>query len=191
MKQQIFVTVLLLITAMIVGCESEPNPDQSLSPAAFDLVCQGTGLTQAAPYTPDDGRNQAIVMSDSTIGAQYDQYNTRYNREMPEEWFPQVVDGTFNYSAVELVLCISRTAAEPVDVACDFEDGYSINVHNATYELVLRTASTAEIVAQESVTNDGRCPTMFSLFTEGEKNVDQFADVDDSQIEALIEPYVQ
>jgi hypothetical protein len=154
------------------------------------LTCKGIGLTKALPYQPGDGLNQTIVMSDSTIGDQYDEYTQRFNRDIPEEWFPQIVDGTFVYDQVELVACIHRTAVEPANIPCDFEDGYSIKVHNATYEMTLRDPLTAEIINKQTVTNEGTCPNMFSLFTEGQKEQDQFADIADAQIQAFIESYV-
>ncbi len=191
MKKFILLLILILSLSAAVACESEPNPDQELTSFAFDLVCKGTGLTKAIPYEPaDEGINQVIVMSDSTIGAQYDEYSQRFNRDMPEEWFPQIVDGTFDYSDVEMVLCAHRTAVEPVDIECEFEDDHSINVHNSTYELTLRSSQTAEIIAQETVTSEGSCPTMFSFFDEGETEKDEFADLQDAQIQAFIEPYV-
>ncbi len=184
------VLLIMLLTAVITACESAPNPDQDVTGYSFDLTCKGIGLTKANSYQPGDGINQAIVMSDSTIGDQYDEYTQRFNRDMPEEWFPQIVDGTFVYDKVELVACIHRTAVEPVNIPCDFEDGYSIQVHNATYEMTLRDPQTAAVIDQQTVTNQGSCPTMFSLFTEGQKEQDQFADVEDAQIQAFIESYV-
>ena len=188
MKRQL--VVILLLTA-VMACKSEPDPNQDLASFSFDLTCRGTGLTKASAYQPEDDRmSQIVIMNDSTIGAQYDEYTERFNRTMPEEWFPQIVAGTFVYDAVELVLCVHRTAVERLDIPCDFEDGYSINVHNATYEMTLRSAQTAAIIAQETVTSEGHCPALFSIFTEGEKEQDQFADIEDVQIQAFIEPYV-
>jgi hypothetical protein len=192
MKRVLFLLVLLGVVTAVAACESAPNPDQNLTSYSFDLTCNGIGLTKAMAYEPEDGAiNQIIVMSDSTIGAQYDEYTQHYTSDMPEEWFPQIVDGTFVYDAVELVLCVHRTAVEPLDIPCEFEDGYSIKVHNATYEMTLRSPQTAEIIAQETITNEGSCPTMFSMFTEGQKEEDRFADVADAQIQAFIEPYVK
>ena len=190
--KRIILGLILLLTAVSAACASTPNPDQDITGFSFDLTCKGIALTKALPYTPEDsGINQTIVMSDSTIGAQYDEYTPRYTGDMPAEWFPPIVDGTFVYDQVELVLCIHRTAVEPVDMACDFEDGYSINVHNATYEMTLRNPQTAAIIDQQTVTNEGTCPTLFSLFSEGQKEEDQFADIKDAQIQAFIEPYIK
>ncbi len=192
MKQLYFLFLLFALLTIISACESEPDPNQEISSWSFDLTCKGIGLNQALAYTADDGGiNQAIVMSDSTIGAQYDEYTQRHNREMPETWFPQIVDGTFVYDEVELVLCIHRTDVELVDIPCEFEDGYSIKVHNATYELTLRDPLTAEIIDQKSLTNEGDCPNMFSIFTEGQKEEDQFADVEDAQIQKFIQSYIE
>lgn len=184
------VLLLMLLTAVIVGCESAPDPDQDVAGYSFDLTCKGTGLTKANPYQPGDGINQIIVMSDSTIGDQYDEYTQQFNDGMPEAWFPQIVDGTFVYDQVELVACIHRTAVAPIDIPCEFEDGYSIKLHNATYEMTLRDPQTAAVIDQETVTNEASCPNMFSLFTEGQKEQDQFPVVEDAQIQAFIEPYV-
>lgn len=184
------ILLIVLLTAVIVSCESAPDPDQDVYGYSFDLTCKGIGLTKANAYQPGDGINQTIVMSDSTIGAQYDEYTQQFTSNMPEDWFPQIVDGTFVYDQVELVACIHRTAVEPVNIPCDFEDGYSIQVHNATYELTLRDPQTADVIDQQMITNEGSCPAMFSIFTEGQKKQDQFANVEDSQIQAFIEPYV-
>ena len=184
------VLLIVLLTAVIAACESAPDPDQDVAGYSFDLTCKGIGLTKANAYQPGDGINQAIVMSDSTIGDQYDEYTQQFNDGMPEEWFPQIVDGTFVYDQVELVACIHRTAVEPTDIPCDFEDGYSIKVHNATYEMTLRDPQTAAVIDQQTVTNQGSCPTMFSFFTEGQKEEDQFPVVEDAQIQAFIESYV-
>ncbi|MCA9998605.1 MAG: hypothetical protein KDE56_22735 [Anaerolineales bacterium] len=189
-KSLLFVVVLTAVVA-ITACESEPDVDQNIIHTSFDLTCNNIGLTKAQSYQPNDGSiNRIIIMSDSTIGEQYDEYFQQHPSNMPEAWFPQIVDGTFVYTDVELALCIHRTATEPVDIPCDFEDGYTIKVHNATYEMTLRDPNTAEIIAQQTVTNEGNCPTMFSIFTEGQKEQDQFAAVGDAQIQAFIEPYV-
>ncbi len=184
------VVLIIVVTAVIVGCESAPDPDQDVAGYSFDLTCKDIGLTKANAYQPGDGINQIIVMSDSTIGDQYDEYTQQFTGDMPEAWFPQIVDGTFVYDQVELVACIHRTAVEPLDVPCEFEDGYSLNLHKATYEMTIRDPQTAAILDTQTVTNEATCPTMFSLFTEGEKNPDQFPVVEDAQIQAFIEPYV-
>jgi hypothetical protein len=184
------VLLMMLLTAVITACESAPDPDQDVYGYSFDLTCKDTGLNKANPYQPGDGINQIIVMSDSTIGDQYDEYTQQFSGDMPEEWFPQIVDGTFVYDQVELVACIHRTAVEPLDIPCEFEDGYSIKLHNATYEMTLRDPQTAAILDRQTITNAANCPNMFSLFTAGEKNPDQFPVVEEAQIQAFIENYV-
>src|SRR5574339_1150987 len=112
--------LMMLLTAVIAACASAPDPDQDVVGSSFDLTCKGTGLSKANPYQPGDGINQIIVMSDSTIGDQYDEYTQQFTGDMPAEWFPQIVDGTYVYDQVELVACIHRTAVEPLDIPCDF-----------------------------------------------------------------------
>ena len=122
------ILLMMLLTAVITACESAPDPDQDVYGYSFDLTCKDTGLNKANPYQPGDGINQIIVMSDSTIGDQYDEYTQQFTGDMPEEWFPQI--------------------------------------------------------------NEASCPNMFSLFTEGEKNPDQFPVVEEAQIQTFIEKYV-
>ena len=135
-KTAVFPFLLLLICSLLlIGCgESEPDPDLEITSGSFDDVCNGLGLNKAVAYAGDDADiSQIAVVSDSTIGAQYDNYSTRFTDGMPEAWFPQIVDGLFDYSNVELVACIHRTEVMEAS-ACPFEDGYTLNVYNSTYE---------------------------------------------------------
>ena len=174
----------------LAGCGGgEPDPNATITNIDFDGVCKGEPLARAAAYDAAGAApHTVIVMTDSTIGAEYDEYFSRFISDIPADWVAQIVEGTFDYSTVQLVTCVHRSAVELIE-SCEFEDDYVLNTHASTYELTLRAAQSGEVVAQETVTNGGECPT-FHMFTEGETNEDYFTDIDDEQILAFIEPYV-
>jgi hypothetical protein len=181
--------VCFLFSVGLIACTGGEDPDRPIGTADFDTVCKGEGLTKGASYNAEaSGVHRISVMTDSTIGAQYEEYFPQYLSQLPEEWFPQIVDGTFSYADVELTGCIHRVDVTPVE-ACEFEDEYTLNVHQATYELTVRTTQTGEILASETIEVEASCPTMH-MFTDGEFEEDYFPVVDEETIQAFIQPYV-
>ena len=189
MKKSIYLLVIILILIVILAACGGEDPDRPIGTYDFDTVCKGEGLPKGMAYdSAQTGIQRITVMSDSTIGAQYDDYSPHYMSNAPEEWFPQVVDGTYSYADVPLTGCIHRTSTTQVD-ACEFEDDYTLIVYEATYEVSVRATQTGEVIAQETMTAPAECPTMH-MFTDGEYEEDYFAVIDDQTIQNFIEPYV-
>ena len=190
--KNIFWTIWLLIfaTAIVSACEGgAEDPNSPVTSLDFDRVCKGEALAKAPAFDPEAaGIHRVIVMSDSTIGDQYEEYFTQFVSDMPEEWAAPLVEGTFDYGQVELVACIHRTAAEAAE-SCEFEDGYFLNVHNTSYEMVLIAAQSGVEVDRTTFDIAGECP-MLHMFDEGETQEPYYPVVDGEEILAFIEPHV-
>ncbi|MBK8434778.1 MAG: hypothetical protein IPL28_27305 [Chloroflexi bacterium] len=186
MRKMIWILAVLLLSVVACGGEEE-DPNRPLTTEDFATVCAGQAQPRAAAYTPETAPNQIMLLSDSTIGDQYDYYNIRFTSELPEEWFPQIVDGTFDFNPAELVTCIHRTATELADT-CEYEDNYILEVFNSTYEVTVYAAQTGENLVRETVEASGECPSMF-MFDEGITEDVYYADISEKQIGAIIERF--
>lgn len=181
--------LLAILAAVLVACGGEEDPNRPLNNLDFELLCKGQVQPRAAAYTPETPPNPIMILTDSTIGAQYDDYSVRYTSDLPSKWFPQIVDGTFDYSPVELVACIHRANTEKVDT-CEFEDDYLLDVFDSTYEVSVFVAQTGEKLANETVVAQGSCPSIH-MFDEGDTEDVYYADISEAQIEAVIEPFMR
>ena len=189
MQKIFFVILVLFTTAVFTACESDPNdPNRPLTYVDFANLCAGQSLPRAAAYTPDTAPNQMMILTDNTIGAQYDEYTIRFTSNLPEEWFAQIVDGTFDYSPVELVTCIHRTSTTLAD-SCEFEDNYLLNVYDATYDVSIYAAQSGEKLTAETVSVTAECPSLH-MFDEDEQEDDYYADLSEENLRTIIEPFM-
>lgn len=156
------------------------------SESDFASVCRETGVSAASPYTNGDGGPSRLVVlegEDPEYG-----YSTV---SLPDEWETSYGE----LEITQLVLCVDRVAATPVELCEGYKDEesgleWSIQTHDTDYEVTLRQAVTAEVVATESFTApaDG-CP-MFSIYSEGDPTPVLDHETPDAEIEVFVRPFV-
>ncbi|MEM7143118.1 MAG: hypothetical protein AAF548_19000 [Actinomycetota bacterium] len=149
----------------------------------FDIVCNGAGVSAAAGYTAGDGVPAMVVMQGEAPS-----FNPA-STLVPDEW-----QTPFDaLETTELVVCVDRTASSAVEVCTGYEDeglSWEVETFNATYDVTVRDAVTAEVLQATTLEAqaDG-CP-MFSFYTEGDPSpVADYADPTDS-LEAFLAPVV-
>lgn len=149
----------------------------------FDIVCNGAGVAAASGYTAGDGVPAMVVLRGEAPS--FDPASTL----VPDEW-----QTPFDaLETTELVVCVDRTSSSSVEVCTGYEDEgltWEVETYNASYDVTVRDAVTAEVLESTSLeaAADG-CP-MFSLYTEGDPSpVPDYADPNDA-LEAFLAPLV-
>lgn len=150
------------------GAEAASGSEQPASLfSSLDLepVCRGIGIEAAAAYAAGDGPN--LVTALQGVDPSYDSSVSI----LVDGWEPEF--GA--YETTELVACLNRTSATPVELCEGYEDedsglAWGVQTHSAEYEVTLREAKTGTVVDSTTMSAEaGSCP-MFSTYFEGEPN---------------------
>ena len=195
-------TMVAVLAAVAVGCGDDDSTATGGSPADdggggddapttelfsesdFAPVCRGTGVAAASEFAAGAGLHPVAVLA----GADPDYGFSA--AQLPDGWkaqFPEL--GT-----VELVACMNRTSATPVELCEGYEDdgvSWSVQTHDSTYEVTLRSATTAEII--DEITLDAPadgCP-IFSSFSEGSPDPVLDYETPSAELEVFLKPHVQ
>ncbi len=151
----------------------------------FDQVCRGTGLASATGYTAESGVHPVVVLQGEDPDYSYSSVT------LPDGWEPE----SGAYESTQLVACLDRVSATPVELCEGYEDSdsgttWSVQTFDATYELTVRDAQSAEVIAEETFEgpSDG-CP-MFSIYHDGDPNPAPEYDVPSAEIEVFLKDYV-
>ncbi|MDH4171328.1 MAG: hypothetical protein OEW42_17235 [Acidimicrobiia bacterium] len=127
----------------------------------FAPVCRGTGIAVATDFTPGPGVHKVAV-----LGGEDPEYGL-VSVTLPDGWEPEFDDLT----EVQLVACADRTAVVEKELCEGYEDEgleWSIQTYDVTWEIMLREATTTDVVAETTLeaVADG-CP-MVSFYSEGD-----------------------
>lgn len=160
------------------GSTETPPPASQHFDADFAQVCRGTGTEWATPYDPArtgphkvvvlQGPNESDLLSISTGNP---------------EWDVLFDPATDAYAEVELVACAIRVS-EKLEQTCTgyendgVETGNTLDYYSATYEVTLRSATTAEVLGETTVEAVADTCPMLVFFDEGETTKTQYASVD-------------
>lgn len=164
-----------------------------LSVFSYESVCRQGPIGEAATYTSGvDGPNPIVLFARDGTDSNTYSFSGNISFKLPEPW---VVNYDGDATRVQLVGCITRTAATPVDT-CESKDEddankvYTLNTHDATYEVKLYEAKTGKEVATTSIDAAyGDCP-MMSLFSDDETQKDGFAALNGADLQAFLTEYV-
>lgn len=155
------------------------------SDTEFTQVCRGTGLATASAYTTEGDLHPLVVLEGEDPEYGYSSVT------LPDGWETAYE----SYESTQLVACLNRVATTPVELCEGYEDeesgiSWSVQTFDSTYDLTLRDAQSAEIVAEETFEgpSDG-CP-MFSIFSEGDPSPAPEYDVPSAEIEVFLKDYV-
>lgn len=184
---------LLLLAGCGSGEASAPPTPLPLSVFGYEAVCRQGTIGEAAAYAPGAGSVSPIVLFERS-GTDENSYSFSGNIsfKLPEPW---MVNYDGDPTKVQLVGCITRTAATFVE-KCEFQDDdnasktYTLNTHDATYEVKLFEAQSGKEVATGSIAAAyGDCPTM-SMFSDDETEKDGFATLNGADLQAFLTEHV-
>ncbi len=152
--------------------------DSDLAPA-----CRGNGIAAASPYAPGDGTNLAVVLEGEDPDYGFSSV------QLPDGWTADFE----SYGQTELVICLNRVSATPTQVCDGYEDdgiAWSVQLHDSSYEVSIREATTGAVLATQSfeAPADG-CP-VFSSYSEGDPNPKPDYETPDAEIEVMAAEYV-
>lgn len=150
----------------------------------FEPVCRGIAVPGATPYDPGaPGMHPLLVFS----GAAPD--FTQDVTTLPDGWGAQHPD----LEDTEIVACVDRVAATLADTCTGYdvelEGDYSVETHDAVYDVVLYAATSAAEIARLTLDVPAAgCPSVV-LFTEGE-HVRAWYEPFGDRLEAFLAPHV-
>lgn len=201
--RRIALAMLVFITLALGACgggdsddsssgDSESSADSStettvsdiLFSSDFEQVCRGIAQEGGSTVGTSGGTSPLLVFTG--VDPEYSQAFG----VVPDEWEPEFGDE----ATIEMVLCLDRTAETESELCEGYEDDgieWAVQTFDATYEVTLRAATTAEVIASTSIdaAADG-CP-MFSSYSQGDPSpVPNYARPDDA-IQAFAVEHVQ
>lgn len=136
----------VVVPLALVGCKSkkEKRPaDEGFEETDLAWVCAGIPESRAKPYSKDSPNAHGIV--------QFTRASEQAAGES-EKVYPQLL-GDFlpgKPEDVELVTCIVRTGQTKTET-CEYENDHHLEVHEATFEITIREATTAAVVQTRTV----------------------------------------
>lgn len=164
--------------------------DTPLFPDDFKAVCEGATVSSATAY------NQAATSHKALYFSTYEDSLLDQSSNLPPDWTVLFSASGNALQAIDLVACSVRTAEKLAQTCTGYEDdgkdtGNEVRWHTATYEVSVREATTGTALTQKTIeATDKSCPSLV-MFDEGEQTVDQYDDVPDEKIVALLKPFVQ
>ncbi len=155
------------------------------SETEFTQVCRGTGLATASAYTPEGDLHPLVVLEGEDPEYGYSSVT------LPDGWETSYE----SYESTQLVACLDRVSTTPVELCEGYEDdesgiSWSVQTFDSTYELTLRDAQSAEVVAEETFEGPSEGCPMFSIFSEGDPDPAPEYDVPSADIEVFLKDYV-
>jgi hypothetical protein len=160
-----------------------------LFPDSFKGVCSGAGVSAATAYDPAGKGHKALYF------ATYEDDFLDQSSSLPADWTVQWSADSNALSAVDLVACARRTAAQEVKVCDGYKNGdkptqNKVRWHTATYELSVREATTGKVLATTTMqATDSDCP-MFQSFDSDSESVDGYADLPDAAVADFLRPHM-
>jgi hypothetical protein len=177
-------------TATPAGGGAEAKPvDKVLFTQDFEGVCAGAPQQGAADYDKSvAGIHPVVGFSSSTIDSDAKKLS---EITIPEGFTRRWAEGKNNLKEVELVVCAKRVKDDVVKTCTGYQKdgkdtGQVVTLHNATYQVDLYAAKTAEKVASKVIdvkTTD--CPTLIM----GDRK-DDYPSAQDAVVE-FMQPHVK
>jgi hypothetical protein len=148
----------------------------------FRPVCNGSTVSDAAPYQAGEPGPHPVM---AFAGAAPD-YGEQFI-SLPDDWGTEIGEEELT----ELVVCMDRTSQTSAQVCEGYEDEgitWSVELFDASYDIVVRAATTGEEIASTSlVAAADQCP-IFSSYREGDPNPKpDYAVPEDAMVEFLSE----
>jgi hypothetical protein len=167
--------------------ETSPGTDSAdIEPGDLAPVCRDTALASAPAYAPTPGLHPVYVLAtDEATRAES-------GSELPLGWGADELAP----SDAQLVACVTQTATTPTLLCPGYVDDdtgteWSVQVHDASFEVSVRVAATAEVLTSTTFDITGNTCPMFSSYTEGDPNpVPEYPLVTSDHLEPIVKPHV-
>ena len=174
------------VTDASATADAEVSADEMFD-TDYEQVCRDTGQPRAAEYVAGPGVHPILVLT-SDDGTDF----MGASPTLPEGWAATFPD----LEQAQLVGCIVRTAATPVELCEGYEDDdtgaqWSVQTHDVTYEYTVRNARTAEVLGRSTFeVPAGQCP-MFSMHSSDDPDPDPYyPNISDGEAELFVRPFV-
>ena len=161
-------------------------------PDDFKPVCQGATVSAATAYDENAPTHKAVYFASSD-----DDDLTDRSSNLPADWTVAFSTEGDALAAIDLVLCVTRTAEELVQECTGYEDegvdtGNVVNWHTATYDVSVRAATTGQVLAEETMeATDEECPSFVFFDEEKDDTQDMYAEVPEDDLIGFLKPFVQ
>lgn len=139
-------------------------------------VCRGTGVDWATPYDAAAAGAHKVVLLEGTNESDLADKSIWLN----EEWQVLFDAASDAYAETSLVVCSIETGAEMTETCTGYTDSDdpsfegTVDVYVATYDVTVRAATTAEVIAETSLpAPESECP-MFATFEEGDPSSEEY-----------------
>ncbi|MCP5025837.1 MAG: hypothetical protein GY929_06090 [Actinomycetia bacterium] len=169
------------------GSSDEDAGSTSLfSETDFAPVCRETGISNATDYSEAaTGLSKMVILEGTDPDYGFSVVT------LPDGWETSFED----IEDTELVACLNRVSASPAELCEGYKDDdsdteWSIQLHDTEYQLTVREATTAAIVAESSFSAPAEDCPMISFFSEGDDVPVLDYDTPDAEIEVFLRPFV-
>ena len=173
--------------APVTEATEPPGIDEVNILTDFGDVCRGVRLEGATAYDPARTGVHPIM----TMAGEPPSYEGA-GALLPDKWDPAIG----SEQTVELVVCLDRTAATKTQVCEGYLDddgndsGNTVEMYDASYNVRLLAATTAEEVATTPMdATETDCP-MLAVFDEGDPVKEEYAEPTD-ELTAWLVQYVE
>jgi hypothetical protein len=158
----------------------------------FKSVCEGKPSPFAKPYDVATAQHKVVLFETYRDGKLADG-----SSGLPAEWTVQYDANGDAFAAVDVTICVKRTAATFAKECRGYEvdgkpDALVVKMHSAAYAVSVHEALTGkELGSKEIAATDTTCPRYVVGAPKGATTMDEFADVPDEDIVAFAKPFVQ
>jgi hypothetical protein len=171
------------------GADAQAVTSQ-LFPDNFKGVCSGASVSNATAYDPAGKAHKALYF------ATYKDDLMDQSSSLPGDWTVQWAAEGNPLTAIDLVVCARRTAAQQVKVCDGYKDDdrptqNKVRWHTATYELSIHEAKTGKQLGDTTTVEatDADCPMFWSF--DGDTDTDDgYAALADSAVADFARPHI-
>ncbi|GIJ49583.1 hypothetical protein Val02_64690 [Virgisporangium aliadipatigenens] len=158
----------------------------------FEPVCDGKPFPFAKAYDAAATGHKAVLFRTYRDGAWVDG-----SSGLPADWTVKFEAGGDAYAAVDVTVCLKRTAATFVKECRGYEvngkpDALVVKMHSATWVMSVHEAQTGkELASKEVAATDTTCTRYVVGAPKDATTLDEFAKVPDEDVVAFAKPFVQ
>lgn len=171
---------------------SAPARPKQLFADNFESTCDGKPSPFAKAYDAAAAGHKVVLFETYRDGEWVDG-----SSGLPIEWVVKFESNGDAYAAVDVTVCLKRTAAKFVKECRGYEvdgkpDALVVKMHSATWVMSVHEAQTGkELASKEVAATDTTCEKYVVGAPKGATTLDEFAKVPDKDVVAFAKPFVQ
>ena len=158
----------------------------------FEPTCDGKPSPFAKTYDATAAGHKVVLFETYRDGDWVDG-----SSGLPTEWTVKFESNGDAYAAVDVTVCLKRTAATFVKECRGYEvdskpDALVVKMHSATWVMSVHEAKTGkELASKQVAATDTTCEKYVVGAPKGATTLDEFAKVPDKDVVAFAKPFVQ